>query len=169
MAFVRSVKNFEEHGIDATILENDEEILASVCLGYDDETHTTFHALVALPRYLPRPNGRELQFELIETVTEDGEELLYTLKDGLQSKRFLQGDDREFALSCICSLAKLLVDNSKPDTIVMMTVTPNLPKKALAKYRRICDSLRDVGYDGRRDSPFHGTEIWIMSRITNGT
>ena len=152
------------------MLENEQEALASICIGHDDETDAVYTALVGLPIYHPYlPDGRDIHFSIIELCYEDGRELAYELKDGLETKPFLTDDDRRFALDCICAAVRVLVDRHQPDPVVMMTITPDLPNKALRKYQRICDALRDVGYDGRRDSSFHGTQIWIMTRITHGT
>jgi hypothetical protein len=50
------------------------------------------------------------------------------------------------------------------ETLYMMTVTPNLPPKALRKYEVICDAIRVMGFQAGRGNAFHGTEIWLMKR-----
>lgn len=167
MAFVCAVDEDSE-GVELTIRIDGDDNYAQICLGHDDETDATYNVLVHMPPYLPRPNGRDIHFSIVERVIEDGEEVFLEYRDG-QETRFLDATARRIALWCVVTATNALARQLQPDTIVMTTITPNLPPRALDKYWTICRALRDVGYDGRRDSPFLGTQIWIMSRITDET
>lgn len=167
MAFVCAIDE-DSQGVELTVRIDGDNAYAHICLGHDDETDAIYNVFVHMPPYLPRPNGRDIHFSIVETVIEDGEELVYEYRDG-QETRFLDATARRIALWCVVTATNALALQLQPDTIVMTTITENLPKKALDKYWTICRELRDVGYDGRRDSPFLGTQIWIMSRITDET
>lgn len=167
MAFVCAIDDHSD-AVELTVRIEGEDAYARICLGHDDETGAIYSVLVHMPLYLPRPNGRDVHFAIVELVIEDGEELIYEHRDGTET-RFLDRRVRQVALWCVVTAINELALQLQPDTIVMTTLTPKLPEKALHKYDVICDALRDVGYVGRRDSPFLGTQSWIMSRITDET
>ncbi|WP_162798863.1 hypothetical protein [Paracoccus indicus] len=167
MAFICAVDEDADQ-VEITVSISDEDAYARICLGHDDLTGAIYSVLVDMPRYLPEPNGRDVHFTITEVVFEDGEQLEYAHRDGLET-RFLDKKARRVALSCIITAIAQLASELNPDTIVMTTITPHLPPKALGKYWAVCKAMNEMGYVARRDSPFHGTQIWIMNRITDET
>lgn len=164
MAFVPAITADDDMAPFIT-LENEAEILARVCFGEDDETGAIYSLFVALSAQIGQLNRYEISFDVIESLPDEGDNWC---NDGLQTKRFLIGEHRNTALSCICAVLQEVVLRSGAEELFMMTVTPNLPDKALAKYERVCDAMRAIGFRAGRDSPYHGTQIWIMARICEG-
>ena len=145
-------------------LRNEQELLARVRIGRDDETGAIYSVFVALTVPAIEPSAREVSFDVIEALP-DGEENWCT--DGLQTRRFLVGEHRKIALACICSVLQTLLKAIDVDRLFMMTITPDLPAKALQKYDIVCGAVNDVGFQGGRDSPFHGTHVWLMERLSS--
>jgi len=146
----------EMNGLDSL-----DERIARIAIGYDDASGAVYSAVTALCVVPWEPASHmELQFGIVECVNEDEE----WHNDGLQTKRFLSGKDREFAFGLLCIATKNLVEKVMPDHITMMTVTPNLPNKALAKYDKLCHVVRALGYEGGRGDPYSGTNIWMLKK-----
>ena len=164
MAFVLALEDLESE-IEAAFLSNPDESIARICIGHDDETGNVYSVFVALVKSTTVPGRSEIFFNVIEACAHDDEAEDDWLSDGSQTLRFLKGDHRKVVLSCICMAVQRLVDRSRPEVVYMMTVTPNLPEKALRKYDIICSAMRDVGYETGRDSPYHGSAIWLANRI----
>lgn len=165
MAFVPAI-DADDDVASYISLENQHEQIARLCIGHDDETGAIYSVFVALNARPGSLVDREISFDVVEAYPGDDENWC---NDGLQTKRFLVGEHRKTALSCICSLVQALAMRSDAGVFYMMTVTPDLPQKALKKYEEICKAMRAVGFKAGRDSPFRGTQIWIMERAHDGT
>ncbi|MBL3571881.1 hypothetical protein BV509_18535 [Rhodovulum sulfidophilum] len=167
MAFVPAITSRDEVASYIN-LRNDTEFLARICIGHDDETNAIYSAFVSLCRQSGHTERYEIRFDVIETSACEDEPDNWC-NDGLQTKRFLAADHRKTTLNCICTVLQEMVEASEAQELFMMTVTPHLPEKALAKYELICCALRAIGFHAGRDAPYHGTQIWIMKRISDGT
>jgi len=162
MAFVSSIEGIEGQ-IRVALLEAEDEGLVHVRIGFDDETDATYGVVVSLKMVAGQPdNHKEITFDVVEYIPAGDE--TNVCNDGQQTKRFLVGDHRKDALSCICSSVVELVKHHNPDVISMMTCMPDLPRKALTKYEDVCMALRAVGYRGGRADPYLGTEIWMLTK-----
>ena len=161
MAFVPTY-TAEDDLLSFINLRNEHELIARVCLGCDDETGAIYSVFVALTVDFTNPKGREISFDVIESLPDEEDNWC---SDGLQTKRFLTGEHRKAALSCICSVVQTMVEQDDDiESLYMMTVETDLPPKALAKYDAISQAVGAMGFKAGRDSPFHGTHIWLMAR-----
>jgi hypothetical protein len=115
------------------ILENAYEILAIVPIGHDPDIGVQYNAHIALIRLDPFDGDykAELMFDIGE-VTSDRCQLI---DNGLDTKRFLKGDDRRVTIETICDVTATIVERRQPNVIVMTTSQSNLPKKALVRIR----------------------------------
>lgn len=163
MAFVLAIEDFDAP-IEIALLQNEDELLGRVCIGFDDETGSIYSIWAAVRKAVTNPFAHEIHFNVVEATTEDGNEDEIFHNDGMQTHRFLSKEHRKVVLSCLCTVLQVLVQKAEPEVVFMMTVTPHLPGKALRKYEAICNAMREIGYDARKDSPFHGTQTWIMER-----
>lgn len=168
MAFVQTIHDPEDD-LEIIFLFHENEILARMHIGFDDETDATYSILVALTQSAISTEVHEIHFNVIEAFFEDGKELENWCKDGLHTRRFLPADYRQIVRSCICTCVQALLERRQPEIVAMYTVTPNLPEKALQKYEEVCKAGRACGYEAGRDSPYLGTNMWLMRRAPDGT
>lgn len=127
-------------------------------IGYDNTTLTSYAAAVSLSR---NPTLEyELSFWIVETIGDDA----YELWDG-RSTKFLRGADRRFALDVIATASKLCVDRLRPAEVLMMTYASELPEKALTKYRRVAQAIRNSGYQVRETESYYGIRLWSFERL----
>ena len=139
-------------------IESNSELISLFDIGYDDQTDTTYKALVSLEQIPGEPQKHyELSF-LITEFDQENQEVLHN--DGQSTKSFLVGDNRNKVLAVICQVACHLAESSRARILIINTVQTYLPEKALAKYDTICASLRSHGYEGRRVDSYHGAEQW---------
>lgn len=159
MAFVPSYSAVDDQTFEINGLDSPDERIARIAIGWDDETMVVYSAVVTLCRIPWEPEDHyELQFDIVEaTATET-----IWHNDGLHTQRFLKEDARLLAIDCLCAATRALATKYKPSAITMVTVTPYLPKKALAKYTHLCNALRDCGYEGGRGNSYNGSEIWMF-------
>lgn len=147
--------------IEMNGLDSPEEKMARIAIGHDDDSGAVYSAVVALCRIPWMPAGNmELQFDIVECV--DGIENWHN--DGLHTKRFLSGKNREYAFGLLCLATDSLVRRVLPDAITMVTVTTRLPQKALGKYEKLCDVVRAIGYEGGQADQYAGSRIWMLKK-----
>ena len=143
------------------VQKNDEEI-ATIDIGYDDENRTTYKALVALvPVTAHPPSYRELFFGIIESGPHG---VKNNYNSGLGTKTFLTGADRAQVLLAISQLACHMVEKCDPQVLVINTVETYLPLKALVKYDAICEVICVAGYSVGRVDGYHGSEQWQLKK-----
>lgn len=150
----------DDNPFEIRVLKNDLEILAIVPIGHDPDNGAQYSAHVALMRLEPFDGAfkAELMFDIVE-ATSEGKRFI---DNGLDTKRFLSGDDREVALEVFCSVTASIVAQRQPDAIVMTTSQSNLPDKALVKYVHVSNAIRSSGYDGGEGNTFEGQRIWMF-------
>lgn len=142
---------------------NDNEDLATLDIGYDDETQVTYKAFAALaPIPGCPPSDRELFFFILEVDADGG---MVEIKSGLESKSFLSGDNRSDVLHVIAVIACNLIKKRDIKILVINTVETHLPPKALLKYERICAVIGALGYTWAKVDSFHGAEQWQIKKI----
>ena len=163
MAFQLFRETLDGNQIEINMLSEENETIARVCIGHDDVTGAVYSALSSLQKSLSKPGYSELMFNIVEALP-DQPPTFYN--DGNSTKRFLVGEHRTAALSCICISARVVVELVQPSLVCMMTVTPYLPNKALSKYGHVCKALKGVGYRGARVDPYLGSQMWILERLT---
>lgn len=103
----------------------------------------------------------ELKFSIL--VNLDG--TLRHIDDGRETKAFLAEAERELALRVICIETIKMLSILSPDSLVMSTMTSDLPEKALRKYDVISRAIRAAGYQGGRGDRFNGDQIWMFEKI----
>ena len=161
MAFV--LADVGSDSVEIDVLSGEVEYIARVALGADDETDEVYSVVVVLLRQpnLP-PDRMELMFGITRGI--EGGDAPEWISDGLTTKVFLKGADRQTALDRICTAAIVVAEHALPEAITFVTAVPYLPEKALTKYGHICKALRSVGYFGGRGDSYHGSEIWMLKR-----
>lgn len=168
MAFILAASDDGEP-TEISLLQNESEVLARICLGHDDETNATYSVLVAMVRVLGIDEHREIHFDVLEAYEEDGQPLENWCRDGMETRRFLVGKHRKFALKSICLAVECMTRILRPEMIIMNTLGHHLPAKALLKYDAITQSVLKFGYRGGRVDPFNGSHMWILEREPQGT
>jgi hypothetical protein len=120
---------------------------AVVNIGYDDEEDKSYSVVVGLD---PTPTGSlELFFVVMETWA-TGEE--YTHWSGLET-RFLSREHRGLVMNVIASATKSLIDQARPDSVLVVTHDDNPPEKALVKHRVLCSVVSMAGYQVTQSDP----------------
>ncbi|SEJ48148.1 hypothetical protein SAMN05421762_1364 [Pseudooceanicola nitratireducens] len=155
-----SIDIFDDEPYEIRIHKNSLEILATVPIGHNPVNGNLYSAHVALIRLEPYEgtNKAELLFEIVETSGDNKN----FFDNGLETQRFLSGADRTTVLEVICAVITSIVAERRPDVIVMTTSQPNLPAKALTKYRKVSQAIRLAGYDGGKGNSFDGQSIWMF-------
>ena len=113
----------------------------------------------------PPFDGPEKCMELKFSILVDLQGKLNHIDDGHETKKLLQDADRELVLRVICMETINMLQMLKPDTLVMSTMTSDLPEKALRKYEVISAAIRDAGYRGGRGDRFNGDQIWMFEKL----
>jgi hypothetical protein len=168
MNFIRLIDEAADR-VEVNVLQGGIDSIARVCLGYDPESGRIYSASVALVIVPGQPDDhRELVFDVVDAHPEDDRDIEF-LNDGLQTKSFLAGEDRLYALRIICLAACHLIDSLRPNVISMMTVERDLPDKALRKYHVLADAISSLGYQAGEADPYYGTRIWLLRRIAEET
>lgn len=168
MAFIMAALDDGEP-IEISLLQNESEVLARICIGHDDETNATYSVFVAMVRVLGVDEHREIHFDILEAYEEDGQPMENWCRDGAETRRFLVGKHRKFALHCICLAVAYMTRILQPERVIMNTLGHHLPAKALRKYDVITQSVHKLGYRGGRVDPFNGSHMWILEREPEGT
>ncbi len=149
---------------DLTYITNGNDHIATVQVGYDDETDCTFSVFVSLSPFAGADEG---EFELIFCLIEydHANEYEYQIWDGLSSKgKIADRSDREMCMSVTGRAVSILIDRASPRVITMNAYSPNLPDKALHKYHYVATICADKGYIVGQPDPYHGRQQWLMER-----
>ena len=161
MAFERTDYCGDEVGVARLTSSSDD--LGFIQLGRDVDAGFIYKVLVAVIDRQGFPGHAELMFSVILVdLNADTEE---DISDGLATRNFLTGDDRRYCLSLICGLVEHLVRDATSPVLVMNTVTPNLPTKALQKYEEVAAAITRAGYRGGQVDPYHGSRQWLFERV----
>lgn len=163
MAFVPAYQFGSLGDIEAPVFQISEQTFsAHAFIGMDDKSGATYNAVASLcPDFGYAPTRKQLTFEIVES--EQG--MTPTdYNDGRQTKRFLVGEHRALALACVSIASRALVTDVQPKVIAMVTAQANMPKKALAKYDKLCMSIAPLGYSWGRANSYHGSHMWIMEK-----
>lgn len=158
MPFILDIN--DDDPFEIRVLKNDLEILAIVPIGHDPDIGAQYSVHVALIRL--EPFGGDFKAELMFDIVEATSEGKRFIDNGLDTKRFLSGADREAALEVCCSVTSNIVAQRQPDAIVMTTSQSNLPSKALVKYVHVSNAIKASGYDGGQGDIFEGQRIWMF-------
>ena len=119
-------------------------------------------AEVILSRF---PGGLPDEFELVFSIAcrSGGSEVIYF--DGRQSKHVLPNrQDRTAIMTAICDAVRLLISITSPRLLAFMTYSPDLPDKALVKYRHVIAMLEESGYCLVKETLMYGRLSWTMER-----
>lgn len=148
--------------VDVDILRRGGEYVAIAPIGFDDDKGTTYSILVALSP-LPGSDTVELIFAVNEADPEGGEP--HSWYDGLATRPII-GDRaiRAVVMRLICGCISDLIDIAMPESLSMMTHTPDLPSKALRKYDEIVNVVVSKGYEPGPIEKWHGRLTWTMGR-----
>jgi hypothetical protein len=147
--------------------------VAEFTLGYELDLNTVVYLQVVLVKadsYLSErnPDVYDLQFGIREKLATDP--LVQTCLDYsvVSSRRFVPHEQRHWVLNNgVVRCVEELVNRFGPPHVTMETYHPNVPPAGMAKYRRISDLLRALGYD--EDENFRGTDgihYWFYVRRT---
>ena len=143
------------------------ESLVRAPIGRDDATGTQYSVVVSLIRLDPF-FGEEVNMELtFDVVAHDGLGPTY-IGDG-SATTFIVGNERFKVLCLVCEAAMLLLQRRNPISVTYSTLQPNLPTKALHKYRVLGKAVRDCGYVGGDADEFDGHRIWMFTKPSNVT
>ncbi len=152
--------------INFTISTNGTQYVAQVPVGYDDQTlcrYSIFVAFVMVPGY--GNDTKELTYCLTEydaasdTITDIWDSAVVRAK-------IPNSNHRSAILSAVCQAIEALIDEASPNVVTMVTYTPHLPEKALAKYQRVQEIFAARGYKVGKSDVWHGSHTWMMERQT---
>lgn len=151
--------------VEADVFQGDGEAIVTIPIGYDDETHCVYSAVIALSPIIGAPNGSyEQVFYLLEYDPDSSTSHEYW--DGESTRHFIsKKDDRHSVLEAICTATDHLIQLVRPRIVSFMTHTQNLPDRALRKYETVASVYRRAGYDAREGEPYHGRRIWMAERM----
>ncbi|WP_146173366.1 hypothetical protein [Sphingomonas faeni] len=156
--------------VPIVILRGNEEFLARVPVGFDDDTgavYSVFAALSPLIGYADVP-GYECVFSIIEASHDEAH--MRDCWDGLETEPLIpDSEHRGHILNLICMVVGRLVDAAQPGIVSMTTHSPNLPEKALLKFNQICTVFHEKGYTVWLSDSYHGRYVWMMERKGDGT
>jgi hypothetical protein len=132
--------------------------VAEFTLGYELELKTVVYMqtlLVQGDSYLQErhPDVYDLQFGIREKLAADP--LVQTCLDYsvISSRRFVPREHRHWVLNNgVVQCVEELVNRFSPPQITMETYHPKVPPSGMAKYQRISDLLRAIGYDEKENS-----------------
>ena len=140
------------------------EWIHSVMLGHNAEDGIQVKAVISAhrdPPYETPPNMVELIF-MISFTKPDG--TIWTEFDGLNTKKYLSGEERTTALRVICIETNKVIRLCNPDYVGISTATQNLPGKALTKYRPVCAAVQRAGYRGGNFDSYNGHHAWLFEK-----
>lgn len=153
-----------EGELSLEVLEGTGEYICTVPVAEaDGKVLSIFVAISVVPG---NPELYELVFNTIVSYVweKDAEDLV--LWDGIPVRQFVpQRQHRRRLLDVVCACVETIVDQAKPDLLVMNTHTPDLPKQALSKFDLITKVIKGRGYETGRGNKFHGRHNWMMRRI----
>jgi hypothetical protein len=123
--------------------------------------------------------GRDLNFFIQAELLPGGGGLEYrfwlTQVDGQTKQRhahwnsgvvagFIGAEDRRRILGVLCAISRSLIVQVAPATFYMTTLEPDLPDRALAKYRTLLALFGECGYKIAEAAPYHGLRLWWLDR-----
>lgn len=152
------------------ILRGNEEFIVRIPVGFDDDTGAVYSAFVAFSPLAGHADipGYECVFSVIEASHD--QEHVRNCWDGLETQPLIpKPEDRTMVLNAICMAISVLIDEANAGIVSMTTHSPDLPKKALRKFNRICTVFSDKGYEAGKSDSYHGRHIWMMQRSVRGT
>lgn len=165
MAYVTDI--LDDVPCKTTILDAGLEALARTPIGRDDALGIQYSLLVSLLRLDPfygEAHNMELTFDV---VAHDGATSAY-YSDGSETP-FIVGNERFKVLELVCQSAQLLLQHRNPTSVIYSTMEPNLPGKALRKYRTLGNAVAACGYVGGTADPLDGNRIWLFTKPPNLT
>jgi len=138
-----------------------EEAVVFLPIGYADDEPKSYLLMVTLS-FVPG-GDKELAFCIVEHDGElDADHCYWRSSD---VARLLPAADRKVVLRALVAVTRYLLDAVRPTKVIMCTQEACLPKKALNKYKLICEAARRCGYDVSKYDEYHGQRIWKMERI----
>lgn len=155
MPFTCTLPDFDPEIHDETL---------SFGIGYDDVSNYT--VIIA---FEPLDEGRaEFSFTLFRhnIVTDT----TIPLNSGLESKVFIEGQDRKLIISAVCQAIPMLLEHVKPEWVFRCTYDADLPDKALEKHAAIADAFRACGYEEFEVEERAGCKAcWMWNDPDNGS
>lgn len=149
---------------DVSIIHRPTEWIHSVTLGHCTDDGVQVKAIVSAicdPPYETPPNMVELMFMISFTDTNG---TVLTKSNGLETKKYLSGEDRTTALGVICIETNKVIRLCNADVVGLSTCYPNLPGKALTKFRSVCAAVRHAGYRGGSVDSYDGHHEWLFEK-----
>ncbi|NJL08927.1 MAG: hypothetical protein HC900_12290 [Methylacidiphilales bacterium] len=157
MPFVCTI---DPDSIQAAFFQEGGDYLIVIPIGFDDASPLTYSLMVTLS---PSGGGLlEYAFCIIEA--NDVEYSENQIWSGLESARFLKGDDRKDVLSLLIQCTKFLLDSVRPLSVFFCTIDTFAPEKADRKYSLVAQTFEMCGYRVRTTDPWHGQRYWRMER-----
>ncbi len=133
-------------------------------VGYDESTgfrYSIAAAFDAVPGY--GDDVKELAFWMTEYDPE--EDVVYDLRDSLVVKAKIPAQsDRLAILGALRQMVGVLIDETSPRVVTMITYDANLPFQAMRRYRAIASVFAENGYRVGTSDPYHGRQTWMMER-----
>jgi len=130
-----------------------------VQIGFDPDENKIFTLTVQLdvPGGL---FGDELSF-WVEAENADGK--IETYWDGLET-RFISRFYRSQILAVIANSTEVLLNEFEPKSVIMVASSANLPIRATAKYLKIIEVFKKLGYDNQELGRVAGVQSWRFDR-----
>gem|GEM_PF-2836810 len=130
-----------------------------VQIGFDPDENKIFTLTVQLdvPGGL---FGDELSF-WVEAEDADGK--IETYWDGLET-RFISRFYRSQILAVIANSTEVLLNEFEPKSVIMVASSANLPIRATAKYLKIIEVFKKLGYDNQELGRVAGVQSWRFDR-----
>jgi hypothetical protein len=88
----------------------------------------------------------------------------YTVKC---TKKYIPKKHRKAVMDLLCRAVALLANHSNAKHLTMETFSANLPDKALNKYKKICNSLNECGFELKDEfcNSKNGKNYWFLSSV----
>ncbi|HRK24900.1 MAG TPA: hypothetical protein PLQ11_08095 [Beijerinckiaceae bacterium] len=162
MAFVFSYIPGQTAG---TLISGNGEFIVRVPFAFDDETGDVYSIVGDFAVF---PGGGELEFEFgfkVIRASPEFEQIDEIFWDGQATMPFLSDrGHRAMVLGELFEILRFLIVKIRPQRLVMMTHTANLPKRALVKFQKLVAVMREEGLDARKTDSWNGRHIWIAIR-----
>lgn len=135
----------------------------SVVVGQDAEAGHTYSIVLGLDE---APGGI-LEYYFFVSDVDERNNTIRACHCGIESAAILPKVQRGAILRAVLRATKTLLGQANPVNVTWTTHDPDLPEKALVKYRSIVRVFESAGYKVEEGEPYHGLRIWFAERLND--